>query len=96
MNEHMEEIAISALIVCLLALFPGSAQSSEPLVTVSGVVSDEGQLFGDDGVIYEIADNEMGFDLMEMSGCRVNVKGHVMTTDETLVLVAVEFEVTRE
>ena len=92
MNEHIEEIVALTLLISLLALFPGSAQS-ESLVTISGVISEEGQLIDNDGVIYEIADSEIGFDLMELTGHRVKVTGQIMTTDEIVILIVETFEI---
>ena len=94
MNQHMEEIAAIGLLLSLLALLPAPAQS-ESLVTISGMISEEGQLIGNDGVIYEIADSEIGFDLMELAGHQVRVTGQVMTTDEIVILMVEEFEIIR-
>ena len=95
MNQHIEEIEALTLLISLLALFPGSAQS-QSLVNISGVISEEGQLIDNNGVIYEIADNEIGFDLMELTGHQVRVTGQVMTTDEIVILIVEEFEIIRK
>jgi hypothetical protein len=95
MNQHMEETVAIALLLSLLALLPGLAQS-EPLVTISGVISEEGQLVGNDGVIYEIADTETGFELMELTDHHVKVVGQLMTTDEFVILIAETFEIIRK
>ena len=95
MNQHMEETVAIALLLSLLALLPGPAQS-ESLVTISGVISEEGQLIDNDGVIYEIADSEIGFDLIDLAGHQVRVTGQVMTTDEIVILIVEEFEIIRK
>ena len=92
MTENMEEIVALTLLISLLALLPGAAQS-ESFVTISGVISEEGQLIDNDGVVYEIADSEIGFDLMELTGHRVKVTGQVVTTDEIIILIVETFEV---
>ena len=88
----MEYIVALTVLISLLAFFPGSAQS-ESLVTISGVISEEGQLIDNDGVIYEIADSEIGFDLVELPGHRVKVTGQVITTDEVKILIVETFEI---
>lgn len=95
MNQHMEETVAIALLLSLLVLLPGPAQS-ESLVTISGVISEEGQLIDNDGVIYEIADSEIGFDLIDLAGHQVRVTGQVMTTDEIVILIVEEFEIIRK
>ena len=95
MNQHMEETITIALLISLLALLPGSAQS-ESSVTISGIINEEGQLISNDGVIYEIADTEIGFDLMELPDHRVKVTGQVMTTDEFVILIVDTFEIVQE
>lgn len=95
MNQHMEETVAIGLLLSLLALLPGLAQS-EPLVTISGVISEEGPLISDDGVIYEIADTEMGFELMELADHNVKVTGQLMTTDEFVILIVETFEIIRK
>ena len=95
MNTLMEELTAVVLLLCTLLLVPGGAHS-ESLVTVSGVISDEGQLFGSDGVIYDIDDTETGLELMEMPGQQVKVRGYVTQTDESAMLVVLDFEVRRK
>lgn len=95
MNQHMEETVAIALLLSLLALLPGPVQS-EPLAAISGVISEEGQLISNDGVIYEIADTDMGFELIELTGYQVKVTGQVMTTDEFIILIVDTFEIIGE
>ena len=92
MNQHTQETVTIALLLSLLVLLPGLAQS-ESLVTISGVISEEGQLIGNDGVIYEIADSEIGFELMELTGHQVTVTGQVTTTDEFVLLTVESFQI---
>ena len=94
MHKHLEETAILALVISLLALFPG-AVLSESLTTITGVISEDGQLFGSDGVIYEIAENEIGLELIEMIDNQVKVWGKVLSIDDAVIIVVEEFEVVR-
>jgi len=86
---------VLTVLVGLLTAHPVPLQA-EPLVTVSGIISDDGQLFGSDGVIYEIAENEIGLELVEMIGDRVNVQGKVVAVDDAVMIVVVAFEKVRK
>ena len=95
MSGHMEEVVALTLLISLLGLFSGPVHA-ESFVTISGVVSEEGQLIGNDGVIYEIADNEPGFQLMELTGRRVTVTGQVVPTNDFVMLIVDKFEIVRK
>ena len=95
MNDHAVQLIVLALIMSLLSVFSDPARAESP-VTILGVISDDGQLFADDGTIYEIADTETGIQLMEMTGRQVKATGHVMKSEETEILVVLEFEVVRK
>ena len=90
----LKRMTVFTVLFALLAAFPVPLQA-EPLVTVTGVISEDGQLFGSDGVIYEIADNQIGLELIEMTGNRVNVQGEVIAVDDTVMIVVVAFEKAR-
>ena len=95
MHKHLEETAILALVISLLALFPG-AVLSESFTTITGVISEDGQLFGNDGVIYKIAENEIGLELIEMIDNKVEVRGRLISVDDAVIIVVEEFEVVRK
>ena len=90
----LKRMTVFTVLFALLAAFPVPLQA-EPLVTVTGVISEDGQLFGNDGVIYEIADNQIGLELIEMTGNHVNVQGEVIAVDDTVMIVVVAFEKAR-
>jgi hypothetical protein len=79
------------LIISLIALLAGAAYA-ESKVTITGVISDDGQLIGSDGVIYEIAENDMGIELIDRVGAQVVVEGTLMESDELLIITVIRFE----
>jgi hypothetical protein len=62
--------------------------SSGGEVTVVGTINDEYQIVDDGGVVYEVADNEMGEEVLSHVGKKVQVKGTVME-DEGLKLITI-------
>ena len=95
MRRLMERFIPLALILCLLSIFPGAVISDSD-ITVTGLVGEEGQLLGDDGIIYEIAEDEKGIELMELVGHKVNVSGYVIQSDEIILITVTGFEVIEE
>ena len=91
----MKNLWVLTLLLVSLVSLPGHVHA-ESLDTVSGIVSEDGQLFGSNGVIYEIAENEIGLELMEMTGNRVRVQGKVVTKNDSVIIVVVDYEVTRK
>lgn len=90
MKQPMDEIISVALIVSLLALFAGIA-SAEPEISVLGAINEDGQLLGENGVIYEIAENDIGIDLMELVGHKVDVEATLMVSEEVLMITVLNF-----
>ena len=86
---------VLTLLLGLLTVFPSPLQA-ESLVIVTGVISEDGQLIGNDGVIYEISDNKIGIKLMEMTDNRVKVRGKVIVDDDAVIIVVEEFEKVRK
>jgi len=95
MRRLIGRIIPLALIICLLCIFTGVVIADSE-VTIAGIVGEEGQLFGDDGIIYEISEDEKGDELMEMSGRKVRVKGYVAESEEIIFITVIEFEVITE
>ena len=65
-------------------------------VNVSGVINEDGQLVDNDGMTYDIADNEEGEEVMEMVGQKIAVKGSVMESEGTKIITITEFKVLEE
>ena len=67
-----------------------------PEVSISGVISEDGQLVDNDGTAYDIADNDEGNEIMEMVGSKVTVKATVMEADGTKILTISSFRIIEE
>ena len=74
---------------CLLASYAwaGAPNTPEPWDTGGSGYED-----GDDGVVYDIADNEAGGEIVTLVGERVSVKGSMIDEDGTKILTIESFE----
>jgi hypothetical protein len=95
MEKNMKKIIIGILIIGLTAFVSGIAAAGSP-VSISGVINEDGQLVDDDGMAYDIAENEAGDELMEMIGQKVAVTGTVMEAEGTKIITVNEFKVLEE
>ena len=91
MKHAIDELLPVILLISLIALLPGSAYPDSQ-IKIRGAINEDGQLIGDDGVIYEIAENDMENELMVMVGKQVFVKGMLMASDEILLITVINFE----
>ena len=95
MAKNMKKIILGILIICLSVFISGNAVAGSE-VNVSGVINEDGQLVDNDGMTYDIADNEEGEEIMEMVGRKVTVKGTVMESEGTKIITVTEFNLLEE
>lgn len=67
MAKNMKKIFLGILIICLSVFISGIAVAGSQ-VSISGVINEDDQLVDNDGMAYDIADNEKGEEVMEMVG----------------------------
>ena len=91
MKHAIDELLPVFLLISLIALLPGSAIADSE-IKIRGAINEDGQLIGNDGVIYEIAENDMGIELIEMVGKKVFVEGLLMESDEIVMITVINFE----
>lgn len=95
MGKYMKKIFLGILIVALSVFISGIAVAGSE-VSISGVINDDGQLVDNDGMTYDIADNENGEEIMEMVGHKIAVTGSVMESEGTTIITVTEFKVLEE
>ena len=95
MAKNMKKVPLGFLILCLTVFLSGIAVAGSE-VSISGVISEDGQLVDDDGMAYDIADNDEGNEVMEMVGHKVAVKGTVMETEGTKIITISSFKIIEE
>ena len=92
MKKNMKKIFLGILIIGLSVILSGIAVAG-PEVSISGVINEDGQLVDDDGMAYDIAENEEGDEVMEMVGSKVTVKGTVMEAEGTKIITISSFKI---
>ena len=95
MEKNMRKIFLGILIIGLTVFLSGIALAGSE-VSVSGVINADGQLVDNDGMFYDIAENEEGNEVMEMVGRKVTVKGTVMEAEGTKVITISSFQINEE
>ena len=95
MGKNMKKIFLGILIIGLTVFFSGIAIAGAE-VSISGVISEDGQLVDNDGMTYDIADNDEGNEVMEMAGQKVAVRGTVMETEGTKIITISSFKIIEE
>ena len=91
MKRNMKRIFLGIVIIGLAVFISGIAMAASE-VTISGVVNDDGQLVDNDGMTYDIAENDEGAEVIEMVGQKVTVKGTVMEAEGTKIITVTEFK----
>ncbi len=91
----MKKIFLGILIIGLSVFISGIAVAGSQ-VSISGVINEDGQLVDNNGITYDIADNDEGNEVMEMVGQKVAVKGTVMETEGTKIITVTEFKLLEE
>lgn len=91
MKQSIGKLLPVLLTISLIALLAGTA-SAESRVTIKGVINEDGQLTANDGVVYEIAESDMGIELIDRVGEQVIVEGALLESDEILIITVIKFE----
>ena len=95
MKKTIKTILLGILIIGLTVFLSGIAVA-ESEVSISGVVNEDGQLVDDEGLFYDIAENDEGNEVMEMVGQKVSVKGTVVEAEGTKIITISSFKVIEE
>ncbi|NIS15112.1 MAG: hypothetical protein GWN96_02510 [candidate division Zixibacteria bacterium] len=90
MKKNTKRIFLGILIVGLTVFLSGIAVAGSE-VSISGVINEDGQLVDDNGMAYDIAENDPGNEVMEMVGSKVTVKGTVMEAEGTKIITVSSF-----
>lgn len=92
MSPNPKRMVLRILTFGIIALFAGMAMAGQE-VSITGTINDESQLVADNGMTYDIDDNEMGNEIMELVGKKVSVKGTVMDAEEIKIITITAFDV---
>ena len=92
MNKRFKWILVGMLCVLsflLMSLNPVFAAD----VTIAGTVNDSYEIVSEDGTVYEVADTNMGDDLLNHIGKTVEVLGEVSVEEETKIIKVKSYKI---
>ena len=93
MNNYFSRFSIVFVVLLAFSVFLSSPVIAEPTtVTIVGEVNDQYQIVTKDGIIYEIADTELGDEVVKLIGAVVEVTGDVKEEDGVKVLDVKSFK----
>ena len=95
MHQNIKKLLTGALIVSFVFMFAGPALSGGT-VTIVGTINDDNEIVDNDGVVYEVADNDMGEEIMEHVGKKIEVKGTVMEEEDAKMITVTSYTVLEE
>ena len=97
MKKFFSRFSIVFVVLLAFSVFLSSPVIAEPTtVTIVGEVNDQYQIVAKDGTIYEIADTELGDEVLKFVGEVVEVTGDVKEEDGVKVLDVKSFETMEE
>ena len=86
------KIFIGLVCVAFLGAGTGAIVFAADAMKITGTVNDDGQLVEDSGQVYEIADDEVGSQVMEHSGEKIAIEGMVEEDEGTKVIFIKSFK----
>jgi len=97
MKKKFSRFSIVLGVLLALSVFLPNPVIAEPTtVTIVGEVNDQYQIVTKDGTIYEIADTEMGEEVLKFIGMVVEITGDVTEEDGVKVLNVKSFKAKEE
>ena len=84
-------IAVMAVLISITLMAGTGLAGGETMV--SGKVTADNQLLGEDGQVYEVADTDNGNKLLEQMEKKVTVKGTVAEKDGVKMITVTSFEI---
>lgn len=95
MNKNIKKLLMGALIVSFVFMVAGPALSGGD-VTIVGTLNDDNQIVDSAGVVYEVAENDMGEEVMEHVGKKMEIKGTVMEEEDSKMITITSYTVLEE
>lgn len=93
MKKIFPRFSIVFVVLLAFSVFLSSPVIAEPTtVTVVGEINDQYQIVTKDGIIYEIADTELGDEVLKLIGSVVEVTGDVIEEDGVKVINVKSFK----
>ncbi len=90
MKKNIKKFSLGIIAISLAVFLSGIALAGSE-VSISGAINEDGQLVDNNGMAYDIAENDKGNEVMEMVGVKVTVKGTVMEAEGTKIITISSF-----
>lgn len=87
---------VLATCILLIAVFVLRTDGLAGQVTIKGTVNEDAQIVADDGEIYDVADTELGSEVVTLVGAKVLVMGTVEETEGKKVVTVTAYQVLDE
>jgi hypothetical protein len=94
MHKYTKRLLTGILVLSFVSMFAGFAIGGE--VTIVGTVNDDNQIVDNAGAVYEVGDNDMGEEVMEHVGKKLEVKGTVMEEEDSKMITITSYTVIEE
>ena len=93
MNTHRRNLIV-ILCVAFLNLAAVGMATAGGTMTVTGTINEDGQLVADSGQVYDIAVDDTGAQVMDLSGERITVQGMIEEEEgvDTKMIVIESFQ----
>jgi hypothetical protein len=95
MRKNIKKLLTGILIFGLVPMFAGLALGGED-VTIVGTINEDNQIIDDAGVVYEVADNEVGEEVIEQVGQKLQVRGTVIEGEDGKMITITSYTVIEE
>ena len=92
--ERLKILLAACILLIVVFVFWTDALAGQ--VTIKGTVNEEAQIVADDGEIYQVADTELGSEVVTLVGARVLVMGTVGETEGKKVVTVTAYQVLDE
>ena len=86
-------LAACVLVIAVFAIWKGVLADQ---VTIKGTVNEDRQILADDGEIYEVADTELGSEVVTLVGVKVLVMGTIEEIEGKMVVTVTAYQVLDE
>jgi hypothetical protein len=93
MERRKIVLATCILVIAVFAIWRGVLAGQ---VTIKGTINEEAQLVADDGEIYEVANTELGSEVVTLVGAKVLVMGTIEEREGKRVVTVTAYQVLDE
>jgi hypothetical protein len=95
MIKVARKVLLGMMVLLLATMLSGMAVAGGT-VSITGTINEDYQLVDNKGVVYDIADNDAGYEIAEFVGKKVSVTGTVMEEEGSKIITIATYEVIEE